>query len=101
MQYQNHAPHAAAFTGPTLGERLIPHSGSDRGSSRIKSFDWLARMASIPGRLSSRLLRERKIERSRAALYALDDWTLKDIGISRHEIDLVARHGHHRRSLAP
>jgi hypothetical protein len=48
MQYQNHAPHAAAFTGPTLGERLIPHSGSDRGSSRIKSFDWLARMASIP-----------------------------------------------------
>ena len=93
MQYQSDAPPTAAFTGPTLGERLIRWSRSARASSRIKSTDWLARLASIPGRLSSRLLRERKIGESRAALRGLDDWTLKDIGIFRHEIDLVARHG--------
>jgi uncharacterized protein YjiS (DUF1127 family) len=65
MQYQNTAPHAAAFTGPA---------------------DWLAWILSTPGRLSSTMRRNREIRQARAALCALDDWTLRDIGISRHEI---------------
>jgi uncharacterized protein YjiS (DUF1127 family) len=93
MSYQNDAPRAAAFTGPALDGRLVRRSGPARASSRTKFPAGLAWIASILGGLSSRVLREREVGRSRAALYALDDWTLKDIGISRHEIDLVARHG--------
>jgi uncharacterized protein YjiS (DUF1127 family) len=93
MPYQNDAPRAAAFTGPALGERLVRRGRPARASSRTNSPDWPAWIASILGRLSSRVLREREVGRARAALYALDDWTLKDIGISRHEIDLVARYG--------
>jgi uncharacterized protein YjiS (DUF1127 family) len=96
MQYQKRLP-VAALIGSALGERLVRPSGSAQASSRTQSSDWLAWIASLLGRLSSRVLRERKIERARAALYALDDRTLKDIGISRHEIDLVARHGRPRR----
>jgi uncharacterized protein YjiS (DUF1127 family) len=92
MLYQNDPPRTATFASPALGGRLVRRSGPARASSRTKSPAW-AWIGSILGNLSSRVLREREIGRARAALYALDDWTLKDIGISRHEITLVARHG--------
>jgi uncharacterized protein YjiS (DUF1127 family) len=54
---------------------------------------WLARTAAMLGRLWSGFLRERELKRSRIALRALDERALKDIGISRHEIDHIVRHG--------
>jgi len=43
--------------------------------------------------LWSRLLRIRRTKRARAALHALDDRMLKDIGVSRSEIEWVAEYG--------
>ena len=52
----------------------------------VKVAGWTARVA-------SRLCGGPGYKRSRAALRALDDRILKDIGIGRHEIDHVACHG--------
>jgi uncharacterized protein YjiS (DUF1127 family) len=52
---------------------------------------WIASLASLSATLWSRLLREREMRRSRAELEVLDDRTLKDIGLSRHEIELIVR----------
>jgi uncharacterized protein YjiS (DUF1127 family) len=57
---------------------------------------WTAWILSIPGKLWSTLLLERDVRRSRDALLALDDRTLKDIGLSRSEIDRAARYGRSR-----
>jgi uncharacterized protein YjiS (DUF1127 family) len=54
---------------------------------------WVARAATIFGKLWSGILRKGELRRSRIALQALDDRTLKDIGISRYEIDRVVRYG--------
>jgi uncharacterized protein YjiS (DUF1127 family) len=51
---------------------------------------------SIPAKLWSRLLRAGQIRRARAALEVLDDRMLNDIGVSRHEIEQVVRHGRRR-----
>jgi uncharacterized protein YjiS (DUF1127 family) len=58
---------------------------------------WGAWITSNLAKLWSRLLREHESRRVREALAALDDRTLKDIGISRHEIDdigIYERHWH-------
>jgi len=47
----------------------------------------------IAAGLWSRLVRLRQARRARAALAALDDRMLKDIGVSRSEIEWVAEHG--------
>jgi uncharacterized protein YjiS (DUF1127 family) len=86
---------AAAITGGTAGER--PARPNNRVSSRRKPSDSPGWIASMLGRLASRMLREREFRRSSAALHALDDGALKDIGITRHEIDRVVRHGRHWR----
>jgi uncharacterized protein YjiS (DUF1127 family) len=54
---------------------------------------WVAWIAANFGKLWSGFLRERELRRSRIALHALDDRTLKDIGIARYEIDDVITHG--------
>jgi uncharacterized protein YjiS (DUF1127 family) len=51
---------------------------------------------SISGNLWSRMLRAHQTRRARAALEVLDDRMLKDIGVSRHEIEQVVRHGRRR-----
>jgi uncharacterized protein YjiS (DUF1127 family) len=52
---------------------------------------WIASLASLPATLWSRVLREREMRRARAALETLDDRTLNDVGLSRHEIELIVR----------
>jgi uncharacterized protein YjiS (DUF1127 family) len=48
---------------------------------------WMTSITSILTELRSRMLREREIRRIRAAWETIDDRTLKDIGISRYEIE--------------
>ena len=48
---------------------------------------WITSIASVVAELWSRMHRERKIRRIRAAWEMIDDRTLKDIGISRYEIE--------------
>lgn len=47
----------------------------------------------IAARLCSKVARLQQARQARAALRALDDGMLKDIGVSRSEIEWVARHG--------
>ena len=44
-------------------------------------------------RLWSRILQRRRVMRNRADWQTLDDRTLRDIGVSRYEVDIVARRG--------
>jgi uncharacterized protein YjiS (DUF1127 family) len=61
-----------------------------------KHSGWTAWILAIPHRLWAALLRQRDIGRSRRALDALDDRTLKDIGLSRCEVDRAVRQGRAR-----
>jgi uncharacterized protein YjiS (DUF1127 family) len=61
--------------------------------ARANVSSWTASLASILAELWSRALRERKNRWAIAELLALDDRMLKDIGLSRGEIDHAARHG--------
>jgi uncharacterized protein YjiS (DUF1127 family) len=58
------------------------------GSSR-----WSAGLFSLPAKLWSKLLEANEQRRATAALEALDDRTLKDMGLSRNEIHHVVKHG--------
>ena len=58
------------------------------GSSR-----WSAGLFSLPARLWSKLMEANEQRRATAALEALDDRTLKDMGLSRNEIHHVVKHG--------
>jgi uncharacterized protein YjiS (DUF1127 family) len=55
---------------------------------------WVLSMLAMPWSVVQRAVETRQ---SRAALRALDDRTLSDIGVSRHEIDHVVRFGRDRR----
>lgn len=50
---------------------------------------WATSLMSLLAALWQRVRREQEIRRGRAALEALDDRALKDIGVSRHEIELI------------
>jgi uncharacterized protein YjiS (DUF1127 family) len=54
-------------------------------------------LASLPATLWSRLLRARRVRKARADLKALDDRMLRDIGVSRLNIERVARQERCRR----
>jgi uncharacterized protein YjiS (DUF1127 family) len=56
--------------------------------------NWSAWITSNLAKLWSRLLHEHESRQVRAALAALDDRTLKDIGISRYEIEEIGTHEH-------
>jgi uncharacterized protein YjiS (DUF1127 family) len=51
----------------------------------------IAALASLAAALRSRLRRRREARRMRADWQMLDDRTLKDIGVSRNEIQFVVR----------
>ena len=53
-------------------------------------------IASVVARLLSRMLREREIRRIRASWEAIDDRTLRDIGISRYEVEYAGDPRHWR-----
>jgi uncharacterized protein YjiS (DUF1127 family) len=61
------------------------------GSSR-----WTSWLLSLPARLWSKLAEAHENRRSTAALEALDDRTLKDMGLTRNEIHHVVRYGRPR-----
>ena len=48
---------------------------------------WITSIASVVAELWSKMRREREIRRIRAAWAMVDDRTLKDIGISRYQIE--------------
>ena len=57
------------------------------------TFKWLARLASALARFWLRLLRERHARLMIDELQALDDATLKDIGVYRCQIESMVRTG--------
>ena len=67
---------------------VSPREMSDDGAPR-----WRAGIASLPRKVWSWLLRFNEQRRDTAALEALDDRTLRDMGISRSEIGYLVRHG--------
>ena len=91
--------------GGSRGARDGHWSGADAESMAVVASGWLCSgdmndrwgvtAASLLAKLWSRVLRAREIRRMTAELQALDDRTLKDIGTSRCEIELVVRHGRH------
>jgi uncharacterized protein YjiS (DUF1127 family) len=86
--------------------RLVLRPHDDKPASGIQS-DAVASLgtanATIPGRragatallarLWSRILHRRRVMRNRADWQTLDDRTLRDIGLSRYEVDIIARRG--------
>jgi uncharacterized protein YjiS (DUF1127 family) len=54
---------------------------------------WRPWLASIAARLWTRMREARERRRSIAALHALDDRTLKDIGLARHQIEHAVIYG--------
>jgi uncharacterized protein YjiS (DUF1127 family) len=51
---------------------------------------WIVLLTSVVGKLRSRMHRRREIRRNSAAWAMVDDRTLKDIGISRLELEYAA-----------
>jgi uncharacterized protein YjiS (DUF1127 family) len=60
---------------------------------RNNSTGWRAQILSIPTKPWRGLSRVVETRRTQTTLEAMDDHTLKDIGLSRHDIDVVARNG--------
>ena len=80
----------------TFHADFLKSDASTRFEGAIVDFPrWGAWAASLPGKLWSRVLCELDIRRKTAELEAFDDRALRDIGLSRCEIDLAVRHGRH------
>ena len=67
------------------------HAPTDR--VRNASASWGARLLSILAMPWRGWARAAERRRMRMALEALDDRSLRDIGLSRHDIDVVVRYG--------
>jgi uncharacterized protein YjiS (DUF1127 family) len=83
-------PRLAADRGDLPGRPVAPAAPAGRSIPA-----WIPSLASLPGLLWRRLRREREMRRDLAELKTLDDRTLKDIGLSRYDIGLIAG-GEHR-----
>lgn len=81
---------------PTANDAVKSGASMRFEAASIDLPSWGAWAASLPVKLWSRMLREREIRRMSAEVEALDDRMLKDIGLSRCEINLVVRDGRHR-----
>lgn len=82
--------------GPTTVAAQL--EGIDERARRIRGEEtrrlwqsWLRGLAATTSRLSAHLGRHRQERRTRRELAALDDYLLRDIGLSRGEIPYVAR----------
>ena len=88
---------AAGCSAPS-SQRQLPRAGVNTDTAPADFARWRAcinSIASIVAELWSRMRRERQIRRIGAAWGTIDDRTLKDIGISRFEIE-YARDPRHR-----
>jgi uncharacterized protein YjiS (DUF1127 family) len=83
-------PPRVADRGDLPGRPVAPAAPAGRSIPA-----WIPSLASLPGLLWRRLRREREMRRDLAELKTLDDRTLKDIGLSRYDIWLIAG-GEHR-----
>jgi uncharacterized protein YjiS (DUF1127 family) len=64
-----------------------------RKTVRASRPRWLRRIASLPGRLWSKLRHRHEQRQAARALYAFNDRMLKDIGISRSDIEYLQQGG--------
>jgi uncharacterized protein YjiS (DUF1127 family) len=90
-------PQAEPGSDPALSNGTQPSSFDDWLSMEkvsTGSFGWSARVRSRAIRLWLRGCRARQRRRAITELKALDDRTLKDIGIHRSQIESVVRHGY-------
>lgn len=62
-------------------------SRDDRPTNLSGWRSWISSKASIVAQLWSAMLRERELRRMSSAWERVDDRTLKDIGVSRYEIE--------------
>lgn len=78
----------AAPTAVVLKDRpdAVAHLEIVRGDVAGRRM-WITSITSLLTRLWSKIRREREIRRLRAAWEMIDDRTLKDVGVSRYEID--------------
>jgi uncharacterized protein YjiS (DUF1127 family) len=73
-----------------LSSQRLQRAGVNAGTAPTDFSGWRALIiliTSIIAELWSRMLRERESRRIRAAWETIDDRTLKDIGVSRYEIE--------------
>jgi uncharacterized protein YjiS (DUF1127 family) len=78
-----------------MKEQAMTVSPSEFTATRndLRTGSWTMTLASAIGRAVSRLGRERRIRSDIGALMTFDDCLLKDIGISRSDIEYVVRYG--------
>lgn len=95
-EHRDHQDLARGHSEHARGTNVVRWAGSD-----LPDLDETAtnqtmtptRHTSPIGRFWSRIRRERNVRRTIASLSALDDMTLKDIGLHRSQIGSVARYG--------
>jgi uncharacterized protein YjiS (DUF1127 family) len=64
--------------------------------NELRTESWTTTLARAIGRAAAGLGRERRIRSDIGALMTFDDSLLKDIGISRSDIEYVVRYGRRR-----
>jgi uncharacterized protein YjiS (DUF1127 family) len=72
---------------------LRQEGSADESLLQGGSPGWRPWLASIAARLWTRIRDARECRRSIAALHALDDRALKDIGLTRHQIEHAVIYG--------
>ena len=75
--------------------RLEAEFSAPRKPVRVASAGWIAPISSIVAKIRSRI-RQRRERRQAAELQCFDDRSLRDIGISRCDIEYLMRHGDRR-----
>ncbi|MBV8650006.1 MAG: hypothetical protein JO255_00985 [Alphaproteobacteria bacterium] len=92
--------HGARQIQPTIGGAPVRRD-TDADLSRVNLSSgsdpsWSQWTISILAALRSRVLHRREVTRMKTAWQAIDDRTLKDIGLSRYDVGLIVGDGHRR-----
>jgi uncharacterized protein YjiS (DUF1127 family) len=80
---------------PWMVEYVEPSANTQAAAAQAAASRWSARIASPVLWLWSRMRREWELQRGIMELRALDDRMLKDIGVSRCQIENPVRRGDH------
>jgi uncharacterized protein YjiS (DUF1127 family) len=87
---ETHKPLALSPPGQSSAWRDVkPDDLARSGSEGTALPSWRVRAASLPAKLWSSVRRRARIRQMRVGWDATDDHTLRDIGVSRYEIDLI------------